>query len=40
MMNRNETFKELAESWGIDLDYEEMEEDRLPEEPQEPTKIN
>ena len=25
MMNRNETFKDLAESWGVDLDYEEME---------------
>lgn len=25
MMNRNETFKDLAESWGVDIDYEEME---------------
>jgi hypothetical protein len=25
MMNRNEIFKDLVESWGVDLDYEEME---------------
>jgi hypothetical protein len=25
MMKDNEVFKDLVESWGVDLDYEEME---------------
>ena len=25
MMNRNEIFKDLVESWGVDIDYKEME---------------
>jgi len=25
MMNRNEIFKDLVESWGVDIDYEQME---------------
>jgi len=25
MMKDNEVFKDLAESWGVDLDYEQME---------------
>ena len=25
MMKDNEVFKDLVESWGVDLDYEQME---------------
>lgn len=39
-MEEDKIFKDLVESWGIDLDYEEMEEERLGDrEPQEPTRI-
>ena len=40
MMSKDQTFNDLVYNWGIDVDYEEMENDRLPEEPQEPTRIN
>jgi len=40
MMSKDQTFNEVVYNWGIDVDYEEMENDRLPEEPQEPTRIN
>jgi len=39
MMSKDQTFNEVVYNWGIDVDYEEMENDRLPEEPQEPTRI-
>lgn len=31
MMKDNEVFKDLVESWGVDLDYEEMENEEVDE---------